>query len=101
MPIKPDRLNPGDTIGLVAPASPPPDPAAIDRAVEAIERLGFEVRLAPNARMRCGFLAGSDRQRAGDLMKMFADRKVKAILCVRGGYGAARLLPRLDYQTIR
>lgn len=101
MAIKPHRLEPGDTVGIIAPASAPPDPKSIDRSVEALERLGFRPRLAPNARRRWGFLAGSDRERAGDLMQMFAERKVKAILCVRGGYGAARLLPLLDYQAIR
>ena len=101
MPIKPPRLNYGDTVGIIAPASAPPDPKAIDHSVEALERLGFRVKLAPNARKRWGFLAGSDRERAGDLMKMFLDRKVNAILCVRGGYGTARLLPLLDYKKIR
>src|SRR5437868_11624193 len=99
--IKPPRLNPGDTIGMVAPASAPPDPKAIDRSVEVIERLGFRAKLAPNVRKRWGFLAGSDRERASDIMKMFTDRNVNAILCVRGGYGTSRLLTRLDYRTIR
>jgi muramoyltetrapeptide carboxypeptidase len=101
MPVIPDRLNAGDTIGIIAPASAPPDPKNIDRSVAALERLGFKTRLAPNVRKRWGFLAGSDRERAGDLMKMFADRKVKAIICLRGGYGTGRLLPLLDYRTIR
>src|SRR5438067_13632537 len=101
MPIKPPRLNYGDTVAIIAPASAPPDPKAIDRSVDALERLGFKPKLAPNARKRWGFLAGTDRERAGDLMKMFTDRKVKAILCVRGGYGSARLLTLLDYRAIR
>lgn len=101
MPILPDRLNAGDTIGIVAPASAPPDPKSVDRSVEVLERLGFKVKLAPNVRKRWGFLAGSDRDRANDLMGMFTDRKIKAIICVRGGYGASRLLPLLDYQAIR
>jgi muramoyltetrapeptide carboxypeptidase len=101
MQIIPERLNAGDTIGIVAPASAPPDPRNIDRSVDVLEQLGFKTRLAPNVRKRWGFLAGSDRDRAGDLMRMFTDRKVKAIICVRGGYGTARLLPLLDYQTIR
>lgn len=100
-PLKPRRLNPGDTIGIVAPASAPPNPAAIDRSVEVLESLSFKVKLAPNVRKRWGFLAGSDRDRASDLMKMFSDRRVNAIICVRGGYGTARLLPLLDYQVIR
>jgi muramoyltetrapeptide carboxypeptidase len=101
MPLIPARLNYGDTIGVIAPASAPPDPKSIDRSVAALEQLGFKARLAPNVRKCWGFLAGSDRDRASDLMRMFADRKVKAIICVRGGYGTARLLPLLDYQTIR
>ena len=101
MPHWPPRLQPGDTIGIVAPASAPPDPKNIDRGAAALEGLGFKVKFAPNVRKRHGFLAGSDRDRASDLMRMFSDRCVNAILCVRGGYGAARLLPLLDYRTIR
>jgi muramoyltetrapeptide carboxypeptidase len=101
MPIIPDRLNYGDTIGIIAPASAPPDPKNIDRSVAALKRLGFKPKLAPNVRKRWGFLAGNDRDRAGDLMRMFTDRKVKAIICMRGGYGTARLLPMLDYRAIR
>ena len=101
MPTKPPRLNYGDTLGIIAPASAPPDPKAIDRSVEVLERLGFKPKLAPRVRKRWGFLAGSDRDRAGDLMKMFTDPKVDGIICVRGGYGTARLLPLLDYGAIR
>ncbi|HVM51227.1 MAG TPA: LD-carboxypeptidase [Candidatus Acidoferrum sp.] len=101
MPVIPDRLERGDTIGIIAPASAPPDPKNIDRSVAVLEKLGFQARLAPNVRKRWGFLAGSDRERASDLMKMFADPRIKAILCVRGGYGTSRLLPLLDYGVIR
>ena len=99
--VKPRRLECGDTVGIVAPASAPPDPKAIDRSVETLERLGFKPKLGLHARKRWGYLAGTDRQRAADLMAMFLDRKVKAIICVRGGYGTARLLPLLDYSIIR
>jgi len=101
MPIKPVHLEFGDTLGIIAPASAPPEPKNIDRSIEAVERLGFTPRLGTHARKRWGFLAGSDRDRAADLMKMFADPRVKGILCVRGGYGSARLLSRLDYALIR
>jgi len=99
--LKPERLCFGDTIGIIAPASAPPDPKAVDRAAEALERFGFKPKLAKNVRARLGFLAGTDRERATDLMTMFADKKVKAIICLRGGYGAARILDRLDYDVIR
>jgi muramoyltetrapeptide carboxypeptidase len=101
MLIRPRHLSPGDTLGIIAPASAPPDPKATDRAAAVLENLGFRIKFAPHVRQRHGYLAGDDRDRASDLMRMFADRKVNAILCVRGGYGTARLLPRLDYSVIR
>jgi len=99
--IKPDRLCRGDVVGLVAPASAPPDPKAVDRAATALEHLGFRPKLAKNVRSRHGFLAGTDRERATDLMAMFTDKQVKAIFCLRGGYGSSRILDRLDYEVIR
>jgi len=99
--LKPERLCSGDTVGIVAPSSPPQDPAAVDRAVEAVQRMGFVPKLAKNIRDRHGFLAGGDRERAADLMQMFEDKTVKGIICLRGGYGSARLLNLLDYEIIR
>jgi muramoyltetrapeptide carboxypeptidase len=101
MIIKPCRLYPGDTIGIISPASPPPDTDTIDRARAALDHLGFKTKLGPNALRRRGFLAGTDRQRAADLMRMFRDPEVRAILCLRGGYGTSRILDRLDYRLIR
>lgn len=99
--LKPQRLCLGDTVGIIAPASAPPDPKAVDRAADALEQFGFRPKLAKNVRARNGFLAGSDRERAGDIMQMFTDKKVRAIICLRGGYGSARLLDRLDFEVIR
>ncbi len=99
--LKPERLCFGDVVGLVAPASAPPDPKSVDRAAAALEAYGFKPKLGKNVRARFGFLAGSDRERATDLMAMFGDKKVKAIVCLRGGYGSSRILGRLDYEIIR
>ena len=99
--IRPPRLRFGDTVGIVAPSSPPGDPAAVDRALAAMEKLGFKPRLARHARQRLGFLAGTDAQRAADIMEMFMDGGVKAIFCLRGGYGSGRLLRQLDFSSIR
>lgn len=99
--LKPERLCFGDSVGIIAPASAPADPRAVDRAAGALERFGFKPKFGKNIRARRGFLAGTDHQRATDLMAMFADKKVKAILCLRGGYGSARILDRLDYEVIR
>lgn len=101
MRLRPPRLQTNQTFGIIAPASAPPDPKMLDRAVAALHQMGFQTRLGRHIQQRRGYLAGTDRERASDLMRMFTDRNVDAILCMRGGYGAARLLPRLDFQTIR
>jgi muramoyltetrapeptide carboxypeptidase len=100
-PTLPKRLHPDDTVAIISPASPPRDPGVIDLSVAALEGLGLRPMLAPHARNRLGFIAGTDRERAGDLMRMFSDQKIKAIFCVRGGYGTGRLLSLLDYGVIR
>jgi muramoyltetrapeptide carboxypeptidase len=99
--IKPRRLAPGQTIGLVAPSSAPNEPERIRFAAETIESLGFRVRPGAHLHDRDGYLAGTDATRAHDLNTMFADDAVDAIWCVRGGYGASRLLPALDYELMR
>jgi muramoyltetrapeptide carboxypeptidase len=100
-PIKPRRLAPGQTVGLIAPSSAPNEPERIRFAAETIESLGFRVKLGAHLRDRDGYLAGPDAARAQDLNAMFADDAVDAIWCVRGGYGASRLLPAVDYELIR
>ena len=99
--IKPPRLRKGDVVAIVAPASAPPDPASLNRAVTAVTELGFVPRLGAHARARHGFLAGDDAARLADLMDAFTDPAVKGIICHRGGYGTARLLAQLDYEMIR
>lgn len=99
--ILPPPLQPGDTVGLVSPSAATDDPLDLQLAREAMEALGLKVKPAPHLDARRGHLAGTDAERAGDLNAMFADRQVKAIVCARGGSGAARLLPLLDYPLIR
>ena len=98
---KPARLGPGQTIGIAAPSSPTNEPEGIRFAIETVESLGFRVKPAPHLFDRNGYLAGDDAARAADLNDLFADEDVDAIFCARGGYGASRLLPLLDYEAIR
>jgi muramoyltetrapeptide carboxypeptidase len=100
-PLRPRRLAPGQTIGLVAPSAAPNEPERIRYAIETVESLGFKVKAGAHVFDRDGYLAGSDAARAADLNEMFADDGVDAIWCVRGGYGAMRLLPALDYALIQ
>lgn len=96
---KPPRLKPGDVIGIVAPASPMKD-EFLQKGCEYLEQRGYRVKLGRAVDKQRGYLAGTDRQRAEDLNRMFLDPKIKAIFCARGGYGSPRLLPLLDYQAI-
>lgn len=99
--LLPVPLAKGDTIALVSPSSAVDDPFALQLARESMEAMGFKVKTGAHYAGRRGHLAGTDAERAGDLNAAFADKSVKAIVCVRGGSGAARLLPLLDYDMIR
>lgn len=99
--LLPAALNPGDTVALVSPSSATGERLSLQLAQEAMQALGFKVKTGAHYGSRYGHLAGTDAGRAGDLNAMFADADVRAIVCVRGGSGAARLLPLLDYKTIR
>lgn len=99
--LKPHKLEKGQTIGVIAPSSPPRQPEQIDEWLGRIEELGFQVKRGQHLYDRHGYLAGLDRDRAADINRMFADDTVDAIICLRSGYGSARTLPYLDYETIR
>jgi muramoyltetrapeptide carboxypeptidase len=99
-PIKPPRLLPGDTIGLVTPAGQV-SRAAIDKAIANTEALGFSVKLGRHLEEVHGNYAGPWQHRLDDLHGMFADPGVKAIWAIRGGSGAMQLLPHLDYGLMR
>ncbi|MFC1683339.1 LD-carboxypeptidase [Candidatus Zixiibacteriota bacterium] len=99
--IKPPRLKEGSLIGLAAPASRPSDPDSLQRGQRTLQKLGFRVKLGRHLLDSRGYLAGPDAARAEDLNELFADREVEAIFCIRGGYGAARLLPLLDFDLLQ
>ena len=95
------KLNFGDTIGLIAPSGAMRTEGAIEYAVAETERMGFKVKLGESAGKKYGYLSGTDDIRARDINAMFADDEVDAIFCIRGGYGAMRILDQLDYELIR
>src|SRR6266481_2785871 len=83
--LRPRRLSPGQTVGLIAPSSAPNEPEDIRFAIETLESLGFRVRPGAHVFDRHGYLAGADATRAADVNAMFADDGIDAIWCVRGG----------------
>ncbi len=98
--IKPRRLKTGDTIGLISPSSPIPESRYL-KAIGNIESMGFKVKVGKYALNRTGYLAGSDDERLDDLHCMFEDESVHGIWCLRGGYGATRILDKINYHLIR
>ena len=99
--VKPKRLATGQTVGIVAPASPCNADRQIHFAIETVESLGFTVKEGKHLYDRHGYFAGRDQDRAADINDMFADDEVDAIITLRGGYGSARILPYVDYDIIR
>ncbi|MBK98126.1 MAG: LD-carboxypeptidase [Balneola sp.] len=98
--LKPKALKQGDTLGLVSPASPVYNPDEFEEMLAKVKPLGYNVVLGEHARDRRGYLAGTDQDRAKDLMNMFLNPSIDGILCVRGGWGCNRMLPYLDYEAI-
>lgn len=94
------RLRLGDTIGILSPSSPEKQ-EAIEKGINLIKKLGFNVLEGKHIYDHWGYLAGSDKDRALDLNEFFKNPQVSAILCVRGGYGAMRILPMLDLNIIK
>jgi muramoyltetrapeptide carboxypeptidase len=94
--IKPGRLKEGDRIGIIAPAGPVLR-EEIQPGLDFLKSLGFEPVCSPHLFDRVGYLAGEDKARLKDLHAMFRDKKIKAVLCARGGYGTQRILTKLDY----
>src|SRR5690625_1844954 len=95
------RLYEGSTVGLLSPAGVISSPADVNAVQETLASLGLNAHLGRNALNRRGYLAGTDAERATDLMEMFEDDRIDAILALRGGWGLHRILERLDFGTIR
>ncbi len=98
--IKPGRIKEGDKIGLVSPAGMLSE-EELKESVDNLTKLGFNPVPGKYVLNRNGYLAGTDKERADDLNAMFADKTIKAIVCTRGGYGAVRILPYLDFNLIK
>jgi muramoyltetrapeptide carboxypeptidase len=99
--IKPRHLSPGDTVGIVSPASATFQSVDVQIAQESLEALGLKVKLGAHMMERHGYLAGDDKARAADINAFFADKSVAAVHPIRGGWGSSRLLPHLDFDVIR
>jgi muramoyltetrapeptide carboxypeptidase len=99
--IRPRPLQPGDAIGIIAPAGPVENREVFDRSLATLGRMGFRVRFDDRIFQATRYLAGSDEARADELHRLFEDPEVRAIFSLRGGYGCSRLIPLLNEKLLR
>ena len=98
--IKPPALKRGDVVRIVAPSGPF-DPEAFEKGLAVMrERLGLGPRMRDDIQARTGYLAGDDARRLAEWHEAASDGEARAVWCARGGYGAMRLLPRLEAARI-
>ena len=100
MPLKPQHIEKGDRIYLITPSGFATE-EKINKAIENIKSLGLEVEHSEKIFSKYGYLAGTDEERLADLHYAFENPEIKAIFCIRGGYGATRLLDKIDYELIK
>ena len=97
--VKPPALRPGDTVGIVAPASNVKQ-SELEAGCEALHRAGYKPFYLDSILQRDLYFAGTATRRARELEEMFARDEVRAIICARGGYGANYLLQELDLAKV-
>ncbi len=98
--LKARPVRPGDCIAVAAPGFTV-DAARLEAGAARLRGAGFRVCWRPDLLAQQGYLAGSDERRATELMQWVEDADVAAILCARGGYGAHRIIARLDAARVR
>ncbi|ETT82120.1 LD-carboxypeptidase [Viridibacillus sp. FSL R5-0477] len=99
MKNRPMRLQKGDTIGIIAPSSPP-NLESLQHSLTFLEGLGLHYKFGPSVENTHGYLAGTDEERLNDLHAMFADPTIAGIICAGGGYGSARYTDKIDFQLL-
>ncbi|MGD9179992.1 MAG: LD-carboxypeptidase [Desulfobacterales bacterium] len=99
-PMRPPRLKPGGTVGIVAPASPF-DQDIFNQGLNVLTSMGFRTAVPDEIFENNRYLAGSDAHRAKLVMQVFQDPTVDAIVCAKGGFGCLRVLPLLDFDVMR
>ncbi len=99
--IKPKKLQKGSKIAVTAPGGAIWDPKDVLKFEQLLVKKGYSVVLGDTLTKKHGYLAGTDDERASELISFFADSTVDGIIAMRGGWGCARLLDKLDYSIIK
>jgi muramoyltetrapeptide carboxypeptidase len=98
--VRPPRLTRGSRVALVAPAGPLLERDDLTRAEALCRALDYEPVVGSNAGNRYGYLAGTDDQRLTDLNAALNDAAIDGVWCLRGGYGATRIIDRVDFEAL-
>lgn len=99
--IKPKKLEKGDTISIIAPSGGVESDENLLRATAYLKSLGYNIKWGKNVLKTNKYLAGTDNERLEDLHNAFKDKGINAIIALRGGYGAIRLINKIDYNLIK
>lgn len=93
---RPPYLKAGDIIGITAPAGTI-KMEEVEPSKQLMESWGFQIKVGETIGKKDFTFGGTDEERAADLQKMLDDRSVKAIMCARGGYGAVRIVDKINW----
>ena len=99
--IKPAALKAGDTVAITSPAGAVWDENQIETFTTILKNFGFSVVHGKTLKEKFGYFAGTDELRANEFNAFFADKNIKGIFCMKGGWGCARILDKLDYDLIK
>lgn len=99
--LKPNRLQQGDTIAIAGLAGAVWEEKYIDQFRLTLIQLGFNVKVCNSVYKKHGYLSGTDEERSNELMECFTDHEIKGIFCMKGGWGSARILDKIDYDVIQ
>lgn len=98
--IKPRPVSYGGLIGVVSPSGPV-ERGALEAGLARLHAFGYRTLSGEHVLDQRGHLAGDDEARAADFHRIWANPEVEAVICARGGYGAMRILERIDWALIR
>lgn len=99
--MRPKRLGQGAKVALVSPAGDNSDPEALEKASARVRGWGWEPVMGRHAGGRFAYFGGTDAERAADLVWALEDDSIDGVVCIRGGWGCARILDRLDFDALK
>jgi len=99
--IKAPALKAGDTVAITSPAGAIWDDKQVETFTNILKSFGFNVILGQTLKEKFGYFAGTDELRAAEINNLFANKNVKGIFCMKGGWGCARILDKIDYALIK